>query len=330
MRELLSAGMLEAKQALDEAGGRPVKRRGVALVVLVICAQLAGTARQAAAAFPGTNGRIVFDDTWSHNIYTVMPDGTGLKQLTTDGASVTPRWSPNGKLVAFSRKGALWVIQADGSHQHRVGAVTRAYQPTWSADGTTLAYVHVPKGTPGDIWTVPVAGGTPKRITHDATTSCGDAHPVFSPRGGSIAYDQVRGGCSIAVDKVVYTQNLSTSARHLISNAWNPDYLAAGRGLIFTGDREPDGTNFPYNLYASNLRGGFAQRVRLSDALCVEGEPCFNEGAAAPSSTLASPQAIWIETLESGEYCIESNVPGAGFCKPDSSAFLPENLDWRP
>ena len=226
--------------------------------------------------------------------------------------------------------------QADGSHQHRVGTVTRAYQPAWSADGTTLAYVHVPKGVPGDIWTVRVADGTPKRITHDATTSCGDAHPVFSPRGGVIAYDQqpgtpvTGGGCGLAADKAVYTQNLSTGSRHLISNAWNPDYRADGRGLVFTGDREPDGSNFPYNLYASNLAGGFAQRVRLSDALCVEGEPCFNEGAAAPSSTLASPQAVWVETLETGDYCLESNVSGAGYCKPSSSTFLPENLDWRP
>jgi hypothetical protein len=305
------------------------------VVALAVAAVVLAPPGKVSAAFPGANGRIAFDDTFSHNIYTVLPDGTHQRQLTTDGHSVGPRWSPNGRKIAFSRRGELWVMDADGTHQHRVGAVTRGYQPAWSPDARRLVYVHVPVGKKGDIWTVSVSGGTPQRITHDAATSCGDAHPVFSPLGGSIAYDQQPGtpmtsGCADVGEPRVYVQDLSTGTRYAIANARNPDYLADGRGLVFTGDVEPDGTAFPANLYASNLRGAVSGRMRLSDALCVEGEPCFSEGAAAPSSTLAAPAAVWLETLVTGQYCFESKVAGAGYCKAGAARFFPENIDWQP
>ncbi|HET7429573.1 MAG TPA: hypothetical protein VFJ66_08960, partial [Gaiellales bacterium] len=161
-----------------------------------------------------------------------------------------------------------------------------------------------------------------------------DAHPVFSPTGGFIAYDQVPGtpltsGCANVGETRVYTQNLATGARHAIYHAANPDYLADGRGLVFTGDVEPDGSAFPPNLYASNLRGRIADRVRLSSDFCIEGEPCFSEGAAAPSSTLSNHAALWLLTRSSGEYCFASTLAGVGFCKPGAGSFFPENIDWQ-
>jgi Tol biopolymer transport system component len=312
-----------------------VVRRLWALIIVVATATgSAALPGPASAAFPGGNGLVVFDDAYTHNIYTVQPNGTGQKQLTTDGKSVAPRWSPDGSRLAFSRSGQLWVMNADGTHQHRVTTVTRAYQPAWSADGTRLAYVHVPVGGKGDIWVVPVAGGTPKQLTHDATTTCGDSHPVFSPLGGFIAYDQQPGtpmgtGCANVGEPRVYTQNLSTGSRHAVYHAWNPDYVADGKGLVFTGDVEPDGSAFPGNLYASNLTGRIAQRVRLTNDFCAEGEPCFHEGAAAPSSTLANHGAIWVFTRISGEYCLGSTISGVGFCKQSAQTFFPENIDWQ-
>ena len=54
------------------------------------------------ATFPGTNGQIAFaalptPDAPGKQIYTIEPNGTGLRQLThLDGDATSPHWSPTG------------------------------------------------------------------------------------------------------------------------------------------------------------------------------------------------------------------------------------------
>lgn len=51
-------------------------------VVGVVAAVLMVGAAPAAATFPGQNGRIVFADYMSGQIYAANPDGSALRQLT--------------------------------------------------------------------------------------------------------------------------------------------------------------------------------------------------------------------------------------------------------
>jgi Tol biopolymer transport system component len=53
------------------------------------------------------------------DVYTIHPDGTGLKQLTFDQGSGAPSWTPDGKILYFSQRG-LWLMDADGSDQTQV------------------------------------------------------------------------------------------------------------------------------------------------------------------------------------------------------------------
>ncbi|MGQ0659620.1 TolB family protein, partial [Sphingosinicella sp.] len=55
-----------------------------------------------------------------------------------------------------------------------------------SADGRTIAFDML-----GDIYTMPIAGGTPTRITSGLAY---DQPPRFSPDGGRIAFTSDRGG----------------------------------------------------------------------------------------------------------------------------------------
>jgi Tol biopolymer transport system component len=64
------------------------------------------------------------------DIYVVRPDGTGLRALTTDGASVRPNWTADGRLVFAHAVGApsaptgyeVWVMDADGANKARLPA----------------------------------------------------------------------------------------------------------------------------------------------------------------------------------------------------------------
>jgi Tol biopolymer transport system component len=97
---------------------------GVALAGVVA---LAGAAREAEATFPGTNGKLLFistrttgtgvdNPTGDPEIFSINPDGTGLRQLTNNTVNdEEPVLSPDGKKVAYSSQGDA--ISNPGGHQ---------------------------------------------------------------------------------------------------------------------------------------------------------------------------------------------------------------------
>jgi dipeptidyl aminopeptidase/acylaminoacyl peptidase len=80
-------------------------------------------------------------------IYLVPIEGGSPRQLTTgDKSSVSPRWSPDGKKVAFvsGRDGTpqIWTIDVAGGALQKVTNIsTGAGDPIWSPDGSMLAFV---------------------------------------------------------------------------------------------------------------------------------------------------------------------------------------------
>lgn len=73
----------------------------------------------------------------------VMPIGGGeMKQLTTgDSSATSPRWSPDGKKIAYVTGGQIWKMDADGDDKDQVTKIsTGAAAPMWSPDGKWLAF----------------------------------------------------------------------------------------------------------------------------------------------------------------------------------------------
>ena len=75
-------------------------------------------------------------------IYVTSIDGGSMKQLTSgDRSSSAPRWSPDGKKIAYTTGGQIWVMEADGDHKEQVTKISSgAAGPLWSPDGKWLAF----------------------------------------------------------------------------------------------------------------------------------------------------------------------------------------------
>ena len=120
-----------------------------ALAVLVAAAAVTALGGTAHAAFPGANGVIAFvrADPSAPGVYTVNPDGTGLKRIfaAPDPNVTEPTWSPDGSHVLFSvfsiaGGGVVDVVDAAGGGLRTAAQGQQVRQPAWTADGK-VSYV---------------------------------------------------------------------------------------------------------------------------------------------------------------------------------------------
>jgi tricorn protease len=97
----------------------------------------------------------------------------------------SPAVSPDGKLVAFSYLGDLWLVDAKGGEaQHLTMHEKHDYNPVFSPDGKWIAFSSNRHGQ-YDVFVVSVKGGRPKRLTYDSA----DEHPTgWSPDSQNILF----------------------------------------------------------------------------------------------------------------------------------------------
>lgn len=102
--------------------------------------------------------------------------------LTEDPSDSDPAVSPNGRQLAFSRDGELFVMHADGSGARRLvdGGSSSGSKPSFVAGGKRILFVRR-----GDIYSVGVDGSGLRRITAGRSA---DSSPVSSPNGRQIVF----------------------------------------------------------------------------------------------------------------------------------------------
>ncbi|MBC7895188.1 MAG: PD40 domain-containing protein [Cytophagaceae bacterium] len=78
-----------------------------------------------------------------------------------------PAISPDGRRVAFTALGKVWVMDVPGGTPRRLTSTSGVVEtaPTWSPDGQSVAYATWVDGEGGDIFLAASGGGAPRNLT---------------------------------------------------------------------------------------------------------------------------------------------------------------------
>src|SRR5215469_13189933 len=136
------------------------------------------------------------------HIWTMKPDGSGLKQVTTGhGDDREPHLSPDGTTLAFASDRAfkksydIWTVKVDGSDLKQItSSDADEFEPTWSPDGTHIAFVSGTGIQGKSIESVDFTTGKQETLASIDPAKGRLEAPSFSPDGTNLSYVQFAGG----------------------------------------------------------------------------------------------------------------------------------------
>ena len=273
----------------------------LATVLAACLLALSGSAQEAGAAFPGENGKIVFESKrdGDSEIYSMNADGTGQTNLTKSPSTsdTQPTVSADGTRVAFVREAredpstretsGISVMNADGTGQTKLRENYSEYYSYsslgWSPDGEKLVYAVNSLGGSGLSESVISIMNATDGTEHRDLNAAG-RDPVFSPDGTKIAFisdgptrahaSQEEGLLVVNADGTEQTNltpggDSQSTTTNRSDPSWSPDgeKIAFGQSSrTYVDDGDP-GEPFNYEeesgVYAVNADG--TGQTRLSD-----------------------------------------------------------------
>jgi len=181
-------------------------------------------------------------------------DGETTVIFVADEVIEAPNWTPDGETLVFNAGGELWRIPADGStapDRIDTGALRDLNNDhVLSPDGTTV-YVS---SDDGHLYALPIAGGTPRRVSN----SHDHRHHYYlhgiSPDGATLSYvaiEDIGSGPRINLFTIPSAGGPDTRLSDVTYPNDGPEYSPDGVWIYFNSERN---ANYP----------GHAQYYRMS------------------------------------------------------------------
>jgi tricorn protease len=257
------------------------------------------------------------NDIWIADLGASADGGRIARRITShEGYESNPRFSPDGKLLAFSGEYDgnidVYVVPVEGGSPLRL---------TWhpgpdfvegfTPDGTAVLFnsprsVHTLRHV--QLFTVPIAGGFPTRlpIPHGL-------HASYSPDGKAIAYQPLaevheewkhyRGGTTARIWLYDFPGKTVAQVPQPPERSNDVDPMWIGNQIFFRSDRAGEINLFSFDRGTSEVR----QLTRFTDfpVLAASAE------SAAPGSRIVFEQGGWIHVLDTATGKIERLRIGA-------------------
>jgi len=236
------------------------------VLALATLVALAAASQPSHAAFPGSNGKIVFSTNrdsppGTSEIYVMNADGSAQTRLTNNAfVDGSAKWSANGQQIVYGRSCVgqpcydIVVMNEDGSGETNLTpASTWELWPAWSPDGSRIAFqFHDLSAANIEVYVMNADGTGATNLSQSPTSD--DQQPAWSPDGSKIAFVTDRLGFPF---HEIYVMDADGN---------NPVSVTTTPGLVSAPNWSPDGSRIAFEAWVGPFPVGGNEELFVMDA----------------------------------------------------------------